>query len=217
MAEVNHTEILENMMHELARINSIIKASSEAISKGVKKGFDKSAVVHHSEIILENSFLFSTHLDIVNYQLNPDFFEIEAPDKRNIYGKFHKAILSYRRVAKQKEIEISVRGTANSLIDSYPVIDTLPILIIDNAIKYTPRNSEVEIDFLEDSNEIEVTVANMGPFIKPDERGKIFTRGYRGEEAIKTNASGLGFGLSFIKHICDIHQADINIEYGQVV
>ncbi len=28
----------------------------------------------------------------VNYQLNPDFFELEDPDKRNLYGKFHKAI-----------------------------------------------------------------------------------------------------------------------------
>ena len=210
--DINYKEILENLIHELARINSMIKTSAETISKCTKGNMDKNAIVHHSEIVLENSFLFSTQLDIVNYQLNPNYiFDVEKFDKRNIYGKFHKAIISFKRLAKEKQIKIEVRGSINVCIDSKPVIDTLPILILDNAIKYSPKGCIIEIEFNEDPDSIEVQVSNMGPYIAPNERDKIFNRGYRGKEATKTNTMGLGFGLNFIRLICKIHQASISV------
>lgn len=212
--EANYKEVLENLMHELARINSVIKASAETVSRTAKKGFDKNTIIHHSEMILENSFIFSTHLDMVNYQLNPEFFELEKPDKRNLYGKFYKAILSYSRAAKHKNIDIITIGEAKTLIDSYPVIDSLPILIIDNAVKYTPKGCEIEVEFYETLQDIEVTISNMGPYLKPEEREQIFFRGYRGEEAVKTNTIGQGYGMSFIKHICDIHNAEIIMKFS---
>lgn len=209
-----YQEILENLMHELARINSIIKSSAEMISKGVQKGIDKSGLIHHSEIIIENSFLFSTHLDVVNYQLNPNFFELESPTQRNLYGKFHKAILSCRKQAKQRNNKIHVSGFAQCLIDSYPVIDTLPLLLIDNAIKYSPKDSGIYIEFNEYSGGTEVVVTNTGPYLTNEEEEKIFTKGYRGEEAVKTGLPGQGFGMSFIKHICALHNADVKAESG---
>lgn len=213
--EVNHKELLENLMHELSGINAIIKASAEALSKGTRGAMDKQAISHHSELVLSNAFLLSTQLDIVNYQLNPDFIEIEKPDKRNLYGKFHKAIISYNRIAKQKDVKILVKGSLKTLIDSYPVIDTLPILIIDNAIKYSPRNDEIEINFYEDENEIEVEVCNMGPYLTCEELEVIYDRGYRGIEAIKTDIPGHGYGMSFIKYICDIHNAFLEVNSEQ--
>jgi len=207
-----HQEILENLMHELARINSIIKSSAEMISKSTEKGLDKPALVHHSAIIIENSFLFSTHLDTVNYQLNPNFFELEAPSKRNLYGKFHKAILSCRRQAKQRNNNIIINGFAQCLIDSYPVIDTLPLLLIDNAIKYSPKDSNIHIDFNEYVGGTEVIISNTGPFLTEEEENKIFLKGYRGEEALKTGLPGQGFGMSFIKHICALHKAEVKAE-----
>ena len=210
--ETNYKEILENLMHELASVNSIIKASAETLSKSAKNNLDKQAIAHHAEVILENSFLFSTQLDIVNYQLNPKYIlEVEKFDKRNLYGKFHKAILSFKRTAKEKQVNITVTGTINTLIDSKPVIDTLPILILDNAVKYSPKGSEIEVEFDEDSEGIEVKISNMGPYISHNERKNIFVRGCRGKEAIKTSIPGHGFGLNFIKFICDIHQAKVSV------
>lgn len=210
--ENEYQEILENLMHELARINSIIKSSAEIISKGVQKGLDKPGLIHHSEIIIENSFLLSTHLDVVNYQLNPNFFELESPTQRSIYGKFHKAILSCRKQAKQRNNSLNINGTAHRLIDSYPVIDALPILLIDNAIKYSPKDCAIDIEFDEYKEGLEITITNTGPYLSDEEEEKIFTKGYRGQEAIKTGLPGQGFGMSFIKHICTLHNADAKVE-----
>lgn len=210
--ETNYKELLENLMHELASVNSMIKTSAETLSRSAKGNMDRGAIAHHADVILENSFLFSTQLDITNYQLNPKYiFEVEKFDKRNLFGKFHKATLSFKRAAKEKQINISVVGTLKTLIDSKPVIDTLPILLLDNALKYSPKGCEIEVEFYEDSNGIEVEVSNMGPYLLPDEREKIFTRGYRGKEAIKTELPGHGYGLNFVKFICDIHQAKVSV------
>lgn len=213
---LDYKNILENLMHELASVNSLIKASAEILSKSSKGNIDKQSIVHHSEVILENSFLFSTHLDIVNYQLNPKFIsEVEKFDKRNLFGKFHKAIISFKRVSKSKQISFSVNGKIDTLIEAKPVIDTLPILILDNAIKYSVKNSVIEIDYWEDNTFVGVQVSNMGPYLKPQEITKIFNRGFRGSEAINTEVPGQGCGLNFVKFICDIHNAKITIDSSQ--
>jgi len=211
--DLNYKKLLENLMHELASVNSVIKTSAETLSKSAKGNMDRQAIMHHADIILENSFQFSTQLDIINYQLNPKYIlEVEKFDKRNLFGKFHKAILSFRRLAKERDIKISVNGGLTTLIDSKPVIDTLPILILDNALKYSPKGCHIDIDFDEDGNRIEVEVSNTGPYLTPKEREQIFTRGCRGKEAIKTQLPGHGFGLNFVKFICDIHQAQVSVQ-----
>lgn len=208
-----YKELLENLLHELASINSMIKTSAEILSKSAKGNFDREAISHHSTVILENSFLLSTQLDISNYHLNPEYVtEVEKFDKRNLYGKFHKAILSFKRIAKEKNINIIANGNIQTLIDSKPVIDTLPILLLDNAIKYSPKGCHIEIDFDEDDKSVEVTISNTGPHVTSSEIQSIFKRAYRGNEAIKTRLPGHGYGLDFVKFICDLHQATITVD-----
>jgi signal transduction histidine kinase len=214
--ETNHKEILENLLHELGGINSIIKSCSEEISRLVKAPFiQKGEVNSQSEILLQNSFLLSTHIDSVVYQMNPAFFSIQRPEKRNIYGKFYKTKLSFERKAKQNDIKLLFERQPGSLIDTFPVIDTLPMLILDNAIKYSLKGSIVEIEYFENDTEIDVSVCNMAPYIYLNERNKLFERGFRGRGAVEMKALGLGLGMSFIKHICDIHQALVWIDFGE--
>lgn len=209
--KTDHEELLQNFLHEIGTLNTIIKGSAELLSKVTKGKVDAKSVSHHANIILENSFILSTQFDIVNYQLNPDLITIEKPDKRNLFGKFFKTVLSFKRLAKQKSINLKLNGNSTTLIDCYPVIDTLPILIIDNALKYTLKDCDIIIDFEEDDHSISISCENIGPKLYNEELDTIFERGIRGEEAIKTEKPGYGFGLNFVKHICNIHNASCNI------
>lgn len=209
--EKNYKEILENFLHELTTISSSIKAHAETISMLAAKRQDWNGLKIHSEQLLENTFLFNTHLDTVNFQLNPGFFTAQRPGKRDIYGKFKKSCISFQRAAKQKGVTLKLDGDEKQMIDTYFVIDTLPNLLLDNAIKYATCSSEVNIEVWDDGDEVTVSVSNEGPYIEPHEVDKLFERGYRSDEAIKTGVQGSGFGMSFIKHICDIHGAELKI------
>lgn len=215
--EQSYKDLLEYLLHELAVINSMIKTSSEIISKSARGNFDKIAIGDHSSRILEYSLLLSFHLDTVSFKLNPTFFiEIQKSDLRNLFGKFHKACLATKRRAKEKLIKVSLNGNISTLINLKPIIDTLPILILDNALKYSPKNSVVDIDFFENHDDIEVEIRNMGPYISNKEIKKIFDEGFRSEEAIKTGVQGQGFGLSLIKYICEIHNAKISVKCSEI-
>ena len=214
MDKIDYKDLLEIFLHEVNSLNTIIKGSAELLSRSAKNKMDSKAVIHHSNVILENSFILATQFDIINYLINPEFIKIEKPDNRNLYGKFYKSVISFRRLAKNKNITINLTGETNTLLEMYPVIDTLPIIILDNAIKYSLKDSEIDIDFFEDSSSIEITLENIGPCLDATEIEKIFTKGFRGEEAIKTEKPGYGFGLSFLKRICEIHNASCKVTSG---
>lgn len=215
MNEENFKEVLENFLHEVDELNTIIKYSAELISKSSKGKFNKPLIVHHSQIILENSYLLSTQYDIVNYILNPDLVTIEKLGKRNLYGKFEKACLSFKRLMKSKKIKLNFTGNVKTLIDSYPVIDTLPIILLDNSVKYSPKDSEIDIEFDESPKYVSVSISNLGPKIGDDEIDKIFYRGYRGKMTENSDIPGKGLGLSFFKDICRIHNANYKIKRGE--
>mgnify|MGYP000737122166 CR=1 FL=1 len=205
-------EVLENFLHEVDQLNTIIKYSAELISKSSKGKFNKPVIEHHSSVILENSYLLATQYDMVNYLLNPELVTIEKKGKRNIFGKFQKARISFKRLMKSKKLKISILGQVESLIEAYPVIDTLPIILLDNAIKYSPKESEIEIEFSESPKYVNIIITNDGPCLELEEIEKVFERGYRGKEAELTDIPGKGFGLSFLKDICKIHEATVKLK-----
>jgi signal transduction histidine kinase len=208
----NYKELLENLLHELAPLNAAIRSHAETVSVMASKRQDWNGVKDHAESLLENTFLFNTHVDMVNFHLNPGFFTTQKPAKRDLYGKFKKSRISFQRIAKNKNITLNLEGAPSQLIDSYFVIDTLPNLLLDNALKYATRSSEVWIEIEDEGDTVQVKVSNEGPHITESEIDSLFDRGFRSEEATKTNTQGSGYGMSFIKYICDIHNAKLKVE-----
>ncbi len=102
-------------------------------------------------------------------------------------------------------------------LDMYPVFDIVPFLLVENAVKYAPRNSDVTIQVSEHPREIEVTVESLGPMVPADELSKLFEKGYRGKEATKLNEKGSGFGLHFARFASQINDVSISLTSGTEV
>ncbi len=211
MKETNYKEILEYLVHEVTQINANIKSHSEILSKGIN---DKNGVLHHSDIIHENSTILSALIDIAIFNLNPNHFTAPGKDLRNIHGKFKKCWLSFRRRLKHKNIKFELLSDVKSLINLFPVIDTLPYLLLDNAIKYSHKDGHISVNIADQNSYIIIEVENSGPKIFEDEKAHLFEKHFRGINAQEINTIGSGLGLYFIKHICDIHNATIQINYG---
>jgi signal transduction histidine kinase len=90
----------------------------------------------------------------------------------------------------------------------------LPYLLLDNALKYAPKESDINIEFLESIEFINVEVSSIGPSLKQGEIDHIFEKGFRGHEAKQMVKQGAGRGLAIAKHICDLHKAEIRVENG---
>jgi two-component system sensor histidine kinase KdpD len=78
--------------------------------------------------------------------------------------------------------------------------------LVDNALRYTPPGTPIDIAAWTTESNIIVKVADQGPGLTDDERSKVFQRFYRGRAATPTGAqSGIGLGLTICDGIIKAH------------
>lgn len=75
--------------------------------------------------------------------------------------------------------------------------------LLDNAVKYSPDGSRVDVRAAVNGDVVEIAVIDQGPGIPPDELPLIWDRLYRGDRSRTTR--GLGLGLSLVKAIVEAH------------
>lgn len=228
MAEQNkYNELVLESMHELRYFNQRLKNLSEQLTKQLnihQIGQDKPINIKSThadqarvvaEGILNLSQLFTTRLDFIDVELNPNIVEQLDINEVSIYGKFDKARKMLNSISRGRRVKVSLiaDGKEKRAINAYSIIDIMPYLILDNAIKYSPCDYEVSIDFQYYSSSIEIRIESFGPFVCSDEISKITDKHYRGKNAIKKEGIvGRGIGLYFVKYICDLH--DIVVSFN---
>ena len=84
--------------------------------------------------------------------------------------------------------------------------------IIDNAIKYTEKGSEIQLRAKKEGFYIQVEIADDGPGISDDAKGKIFELFYTANQVGADARRGLGLGLSLCQSILVAHGGEIYVK-----
>jgi signal transduction histidine kinase len=108
-----------------------------------------------------------------------------------------------------------VRGVALSL-DPEPAIvggdparlRQLIVILVDNAIRHTPRGGAVRVRVRTEGRDAVVDVEDDGPGIRPDDMPRVFERFWR---APGSTTGGTGLGLAIAKSIVDLHDGRIAV------
>ncbi len=120
----------------------------------------------------------------------------------------------YEPVAEEKHIRLALSAVGNfGIKGDRDLLFQLFANLIDNAIKFSPDLSVIRLVLAMDKGQIVALVADQGPGIPDDERGKVFRHFYRGDASRST--AGNGLGLSLVKAVAEQHQAKITLEDGQ--
>ena len=90
------------------------------------------------------------------------------------------------------------------------LVEQVLIDLFDNAIKYTPADTPIEVSAAVDDHVVSVTVADRGPGFAPGEEARIFEKFYRGEAA--GTRSGAGLGLAIARGMIEVHGGRIVAE-----
>ncbi|MFZ7133707.1 MAG: sensor histidine kinase [Eubacteriales bacterium] len=101
--------------------------------------------------------------------------------------------------------EIIIRGDKSRL-------EQLLVILIDNAIKYTPEGGHIKISLMSTSDKVVLSVKDSGVGISPEDKKKIFDRFYRVDKVRSREQGGAGLGLSIAKWVIQEHKGTINIE-----
>lgn len=100
--------------------------------------------------------------------------------------------------------KLIVHGNASSLNELF-------MILLQNAVQYSPDDSDITLVGKERGGNVEVVVSNAGKGITREDLPHIFERFYRADKS-RTNKSGYGLGLPLAKKIIDLHDATIEIE-----
>ncbi len=91
-------------------------------------------------------------------------------------------------------------------------VDQILLNLLRNAIKYTPSNSEIEVEAQRDGDMIEICVRDHGPGISDEDLPFVFERFRRGAESQRSRIEGMGVGLYLAKNLVEAHGGTIVAE-----
>ena len=93
-----------------------------------------------------------------------------------------------------------------------PLLEQAVVNLIDNAVKYSPPGSQVDVRVDQTGDQVVVRVADHGPGIPREHLPRLFERFYRVDKARSRDLGGTGLGLSIVKHIAQVHRGRVAVE-----
>lgn len=91
-------------------------------------------------------------------------------------------------------------------------LQQLALILLDNALKYTPPDGQVTVGLRHTDGRAELLVQDTGIGISPEDLPQVFERFYRADPARNRDPGGTGLGLAIARWIVDQHGGAIKIE-----
>ena len=115
--------------------------------------------------------------------------------------------------AQAKSIAIGVSCTECVLAAvNPPLLEQAVVNLVDNAVKYSPEGSAVEVALVAGEDEIVISVRDHGPGVSREHLPRLFERFYRVDKARSRDLGGTGLGLAIVKHIAQAHGGRVSVE-----
>lgn len=80
--------------------------------------------------------------------------------------------------------------------------------LIDNAMRYSPAGSLVDVSLCRDESGVRLSVLDEGPGVGAENLSRLGERFYRGDEG---SGGGCGLGLAIVRRICELHGAVLEL------
>ena len=128
----------------------------------------------------------------------------------NLSEQIRSCLLLLENKWTKKNTEFSLEfGEVNISADE-ELLKQVWINLLDNAIKFSPEGSAVEIFIAENDDTVSVKITNTGSEISQEHIGKIFGKFYQADES--HSGEGNGVGLAVVKRIVELHSGKVTAE-----
>jgi signal transduction histidine kinase len=121
------------------------------------------------------------------------------------------AVDAARPLAVSKGVKLEVGAFDEAKITGDPtLVRQLLLIVLDNAIKFTPANGHVGLNVSTADGRADVVITDTGIGIPAEQLPHVFERFYRGDPA-RHEADGAGLGLAIARWIAEVHGARITL------
>ena len=201
-----------DVSHELRTPLTAIKMESEVALMNNKASLKdlKATITSNLEEVaklegLINNLLRLSRLEINELQQNFSF--------NNTKDLFDQATHEIANKAVNHQLKVDIEKNPPKVYGDKESLGQLLVILLDNAIKYSPKDSQIVLSARSGKDEIRWMVEDHGVGIDEKSIKHVFDRFYQANIARTKDSSnqGYGLGLSIAQMISDIHDATITI------
>jgi two-component system, OmpR family, sensor histidine kinase KdpD len=146
-------------------------------------------------------------------QLDAEAVRIEARPQ-DVRDLIETTVEEMRPVLKDRVVEVEIAEDVLSAPMDRALVHRVLRHLMENAVKYSPAGSAIEVSAVRDEYRLLVTVADRGPGIEPGEQPFVFDKFFRGKTQ-RIGQAGTGMGLAIAKAIVEAHGGGIEVASGR--
>jgi signal transduction histidine kinase/CheY-like chemotaxis protein/ligand-binding sensor domain-containing protein len=211
-----HTEekvrFFTNTAHDIRTSLTLINAPIEELKKESNiSNIGKYYLNLATEQAKRLSTVVTQLMDFQKVDVGKEQISLRMADVVNIVSLQKNMFESF---AKRKEIELIFESSEPSYVTAIDEIMIEKAIgnLISNAIKYSPKSSQVYINLLCTPKDWTVEVIDQGIGISRKVQQQLFKEFYRGDNAINSKVIGSGIGLLLVKKYVEMHAGNISCE-----
>ncbi|MGL4283778.1 ATP-binding protein [Eubacterium aggregans] len=188
---------IANISHELRTPVTVMRGSLEALKDGVISNSDQ-VQEYYTQLVDEsihlecmvNDLLELTRLQNIDYSIEKE--HLNLPDVLD------DALRTCRQLASRKGITLDLKRDVQHFPyeGDYGRLCQLFIIILDNAVKFTPVRGIIEIQSNQSTDAMAVRITDHCPGISPEDLTHIFDRFYKANTGSNQKSSGLGLAIA---------------------
>ena len=210
MQEAKRKEFIATISHELKTPITIISGQLEGMIYNIGKYKDRDTYLKKSyESTQELKTLVEEMIQVSKYEI------LERPSQTkeiDLLELINRLLKRQTYLIEEKEITVNVYGEENFTIEVDEERITKAISnIINNGIKYSPNNSELNIRLLNKDKKI-LEIQNTGTTIDEKLKDKIFKPFFRVEKSRNRKTGGSGLGLYIVSQVLKEYNFKYNIK-----
>ena len=207
-------ELLANVSHDLRSPLASIQGHLESLlMAGYKQDADKRE--RFLTIIYDNVKRLGALID--------ELFELSKLEARQVAPHMEPfalselvqdVLLKFQPMALERHVRLSGELPAGLPLvrGDIGMIERVLSNLIDNALRYTPRDGQVRVGLAAEGKWVRVSVSDSGTGIAAEELPHVFERFYRVDKSRSRFSGGSGLGLAIAKSIVKSHGGELRVQ-----